>query len=350
MKKDRRKNRLSPKYISVLLTMASLAHAAERPSASRLGRKEIESVKVIPWIAGEFRHVLNPPGMPAHSKQQWYINDHCIFIDSAGRLHWFGITNPYPEDRNYYGPGTHRHIGHAVAEHPFGPWQAREHALALPADSKENIGACFVVRGTNDYLMVYGYNRGFHFARSKDLETGQKDTGHAVLDLGKGTRDPCVLRLGDGTYLLYAAAGHEGKSAVALASSRDLVHWTEEPPALLSDLAIGWGALESPFVHRRGDDYYLFVNHSHRQYQETLVFQSKKPRKFDWSSPLCTLFAHAAEVFAWQGKTYITHCGIEDRHWSDIGAPYGLWLAELEWAKPETANSLNAGDGAASKP
>ncbi len=46
-----------------------------------------------------------------------------------------------------------------------------------------------------------------------------------------------------------------------------------------------------------------------------------------------TLFAHAAELFDWRGQTYITHCGIEDRHWSDIGAPYGLWLATLDWAE-----------------
>lgn len=331
--------------VVVLMAVVGFARGVEHPMVSRIGRPGIETMKVIPWISGTFQHVLNPPGMTADLKKQWYINDHCIYIDSAGRLHWFGITNPYPKDRNYYGPGTHRHIGHAVAEHPFGPWQARPHALFLPGDAKENIGACFVVRGTNEYLMIYGFNQGFHFARSTDLETWQRDTGRATLKLGSGTRDPCLLRLDDGTYLLYGAAGHEGRSAVVLASSPDLAHWTQEPPALLSDVLIPWGALESPFLHRRGDDYYLFVNHSHRQYEETLVFHSRDPRKFHWSSPLCTVFAHAAEVFVWRGKSYITHCGIEDRHWSDIGAPYGMWLAELEWANPITSSQPNASSG-----
>ena len=71
----------------------------------------------------------------------------------------------------------------------------------------------------------------------------------------------------------------------------------------------------------------------YRQYEETLVFHSRDPRRFDWTSPLCTLFAHAAEFFDWRGQTYITHCGIEDRHWSDIGAPYGLYMAALDWAE-----------------
>jgi len=291
----------------------------------------------IPWIPGMFRHVLTPPGMgqntPADSRKQWYINDHCIFVDSTDRLHWFGITNPYPDDGNLYGPGSHRHIGHAVAEHPYGPWIAKRHAFELPVGTTENIGACFVVAWESEYRMIYGYNTGFHFARSRDLEEWQPLPGSGALDLGQGTRDPYVLQLDDGTYLLYGAAGHGGRSAVVLASSRDLARWQPEPPALLSDVEIAWGALESPFVYRRGDEYYLFVNFSHRQYEETLVFRSRDPRRFDWTKPLCTLFAHAAELFDWRGQTYITHCGIEDRHWSDIGVPYGLWMATLDWAE-----------------
>ena len=295
----------------------------------------------IPWISGTFRHVLPPPGMAqprsGTAASQWYINDHCMLVDSSDRIHWFGITNPYPEDGNLYGPGSHRHIGHAVAEHPWGPWTAMEDAFSLPSGTTENIGACFVVPYGSEYRMIYGYNTGFHFGRSDDLNVWHKVPAE-VLDLGPGTRDPCVLQSDAGTFLLYGAASHSGKSAVVLAESRDLARWKPAAPALLSDLEIGWGALESPFVYRRGDDYYLFVNHSHRQYEETLVFHSRDPRRFDWASPLCTLFAHAAEILDWQGRTYITHCGIEDRHWSDIGAPYGLWLAELQWAQPGKAN------------
>jgi hypothetical protein len=293
----------------------------------------------IPWIAGSFRHILHPPGMKqarkTDSRDQWYINDHCFFIDSSERIHWFGITNPYPADINLlYGPGSHRHIGHAVAKHPFGPWEERKDAFTLPEGTIENIGACFVAASEGKYLMVYGYNEGFSFAESDDLDEWRKTESLPVLNLGQGTRDPCILRLDDQEYLLYATAGHENFSSVALASSRDLLHWKQEEPALPTNIAVPWGALESPFVHKQGNDYYLFVNYSHRQYQETLVFQSKDPRRFDWRSPLCTLFAHAAEIFQWRGKTYISHCGIEDRHWSDVVAPYGLWLAELRWTEP----------------
>lgn len=292
----------------------------------------------IPCIKGSFKHVLSPPGMAkareTNPDEQWYINDHCIFVDDDNRLHWFGITNPYPENGSFYGPGTHRHIGHAVAEHPFGPWQEQEHAFQLPKETEENIGACFVERFSDGYLMIYGYNRGFNFGKSTDLNTWEKMTDIPVLDLGPGTRDPCILKHDDGTYSLYGTAVQDGLSAVVRATSKDLLNWQQEKPALLTDIKSPYGAMESPFVHQRNDDYYLFLNHSHRQYQETLVFHSHNPEYFDWTLPLCTIFAHAAEIFVWNNQTYITHCGIEDQHWRDTGEPYGLWLAELVSCQP----------------
>lgn len=123
----------------------------------------------IPYVRGMFRHVLAPPGQQqarlSNPAEQWYINDHCFFIDDDQTIHWFGITNPYPADDDYYGPGTHRHIGHATARQPLGPWAEHADALSLPDGSQGNIGASFVVRRGDEYLMIYGYNTGFHMAR-----------------------------------------------------------------------------------------------------------------------------------------------------------------------------------------
>jgi len=289
----------------------------------------------IPYAKGMFRHVLHPPGQKAARKknprQQWYINDHCFYVAPDGKIHWFGITNPYPGGGNFYGPGTHRHIGHATAAKPFGPWKEHKHAIALPKGTSKCIGASFVVRHGDQYVMLYGYNTGFHIAVSKDLQNW-KTLKKPKVKLGlAGTRDPCIIRLDDGTYLLYGAAGQQGGAGVGLASSKNCIDWKVEKPALISDVPGAWGPLESPFVLRRGGWYYLFINHSHHQYEETIVFASRDPRKFDWKKPLCTLFSHAAEIFEFNGKTYISHCGIEDQHWRDTGAPYGLYLAELGW-------------------
>lgn len=286
----------------------------------------------IPWIKGAFRHVLDPPGMKSDpQKRQWYVNDHCFFVEDDGTIHWFGITNPYPEGKSYYGPGTHQHIGHATARHPFGPWQ--EHPDAVTAPGPEvNVGACCVVKAQDGYVMLYGYNTGFKVATSPDLYSWRPQKDPDRINLGRGTRDPCVLARPGGGYLLYAAAGHGPVGAVALAQSADLRRWEKREPALVSDVPGNWGPLESPFVHERNGLFYLFLNHSHHQYQETLVFVSADPQKFQWTDPLCTVFAHAAEIFEWGGKTYISHCGIEDRHWDRPG----LYVAELSWSDPAT--------------
>ena len=291
----------------------------------------------LPYVVGAFQHVLDPPGQRAAREQrpeeQWYINDHCFVAGPDGRLHWFGITNPYPADRNLYGPGSHRHLGHASAPAPFGPWEEHPHVVALPEGTADNIGASFAIRQGEDYYLFAGYSGGLSTSRSRDLFAWERPMTPGP-QLGGSMRDPCIVELDDGTCLLYVCMGEGGYSVVGLAESADLVTWQPLPPALLTDVAVSWGALESPFVHRRGDLYYLFLNHSHRQYSETLVFASADPRHFDWERPLTTLFTHAGEIFTREGRTYLSHCGIEDRHWSDTGAPYGLWLAELGWAEP----------------
>jgi hypothetical protein len=130
---------------------------------------------------------------------------------------------------------------------------------------------------------------------------------------------------------LYVCEAKGNSSVIALASSPDFMDWKLEEPALVSDVSSDFGALESPFVLYHHDAYYLLVNFSHRQYEETLVFSSENPHKFNWEKPICTLFGHASEIFIWNNDMYISHCGIEDKHWQDINAPFGLYLARLQW-------------------
>jgi len=313
------------------------------------GKAVVSPACEFPWIRGTFTHVLNPPGMKhareKNPREQWYINDHCIFVDKTNLIHWFGITNPYPEDGRYYAPGTHRHIGHASAKDPYGPWDEHPDSFSLPNDSKDGVGSCFVVHHGDDYFMLYDYSSnvkegtnsarstGLHMAQSKDLFTWSSVEDFDVLLPAYGTRDPCVIKTKEGHYLLYVTGGNESVGIIFLGVSSDMLHWEWREPALITDQTVGAGCLESPFVHFHNGVYYLFVNFSHRQYEETLIFTSSDPYHFDWQRPVCTLFAHAAEIFTWNGQDYITHCGIEDRHWSDTGAPYGLWLAELDWAQ-----------------
>ena len=241
----------------------------------------------VPYVQGRFQHVLTPPGQEraqeADPEGLWFVNDHCFFVTDDS-IHWFGITNPYPADGKYYGPGTHLHIGHASASHPFGPWQEHPDALCLPQGTDRNIGASFVVKSDAEYLMFYGYNAGLNLGRSLDLFHWEPVENRDKILLGRGRRDPCIIQLGPNRYLLYGAAGHAGYGAVPCATSANLLDWQVERPALVSDVSGDWGPLESPFAIERQRSYYLFVNHSHHQYEETLVFVSEDPQSFEWVS------------------------------------------------------------------
>jgi hypothetical protein len=293
----------------------------------------------IPWIRGAFRHVLHPPGQQEAQRRdprsRWYINDHCFIVDEANRIHWFGITNPFPASGSFYGPGTHRNIGHASANAPNGPWTEHPHAISIPETSKVVVASCFVVRHGDEYVMLYDSDvrgPGLYLARSKDLSNWTTVDDLPPIVAAHATRDPCIIKIEDGRYLLYVTGGSTGAGRIYVGTSTDLAHWTWGEPALLADDSVRAGRMESPFVHCHEGVYYLFVNYSHRQYEETIVFASADPTRFDWQQPLSTLFGHASEVLSWNGMTYITHCGLEDQHWSEIGAPYGLWLADLGWA------------------
>lgn len=304
-------------------------------AAIRTGDPQEEQQRdFLPFVKGRFQHVLDPPGKHSDPKKRpWYINDHCFFMDEKTELiHWFGITNPIPaKGESMYGPGSSLYMGHATAPSPFGPWTEHPHAFSEPEEDG-HIGCPFVVTYNDGYLMLYPNNRvdkkRLFVATSKDLFFWEKLDGFGPVGEGN-LRDPCLVKLDDGNYLLYAADfSSQNIPHVRLYKTRDLLNYEELEPALSGPEPVSTPYyIESPFVFRHGGIYYLLANFSHHQYSETVIYASKNPYKFDWENALTTIFTHAPEVFKWQGKYYISHCGLEDQHWERPG----LYLAELDF-------------------
>jgi hypothetical protein len=121
-------------------------------SAEASTRESIETE--LPVICGHFRNALRPPGQVQPGT--WYINDHCFFVVGDGLIHWFGIKNPYPRERSFYGRGSHPFVGHAPARDPFGRRETHPYALQLPEGTKGNIGACCGARDRAGYLIYIG--------------------------------------------------------------------------------------------------------------------------------------------------------------------------------------------------
>ena len=314
---------------------ARAEHGSARNSSAEIKSEEHsvdQQTDLVPYVKGRFHHVLDPPGKHSDPKKRpWYINDHCLYVDEKKQeIHWFGITNPIPAaGDSMYGPGSSLYMGHASAPGPFGPWTEHPHVFAEPEEDG-HIGCPYVVPYEDGYLMLYPNNRvdkkRLFVATSKNLFSWEKMEGFGPVGEGN-LRDPCLVKQDDGNYLLYAADfSNQRIPHVRLYKTKDLLNYEELEPALLGTEPVSTPYyIESPFVFRHKGIYYLLANFSHHQYSETVVYASKNPYKFDWEKPLSTIFTHAPEVFEWEGKYYISHCGLEDQHWERPG----LYLAEL---------------------
>ena len=315
----------------------------------------------VPVIDGDLRLVYEPEPERANA---WMVNDHCLIQDETGRIHFFGIENPFPSTTqalewlddilvpsdqpfiktlhrlthgHLYRPGTHFRVGHAVADGILGPWTRLPAALDGGVDRLEH-GSPFVVRHEGQYWM-FEPSGGTGIYTSSDLlkwtavEDATQWADPNVFGPG-GHRDPCVVKEDDGTYLQYFAANDsQGRNTIGLASSADLRNWHREEASYVEHVpgAPFSGIFESPYVTRHGGLYYLFVGFSHRHYYETFVVVSDDPRRFRHEHKLTTLFTHAAELIEIDGVTYMSSCGIEDPQCLNRS---GLWMSRIRWLAP----------------
>jgi len=309
----------------------------------------------IPVIDGGCQLVYEPvPEKP----NTWFVNDHCLFQEANGRIHYFGIENPYPSTAqaipwvskeldaaerpfiltiykmlhgHLYGKarGTHYRIGHAIADTIWGPWQRCSAALDGKADSK-HYGSPFVVGYEGRFWMLLPSETGL--AVSDDLMQWDIVKADTPWDaLGKGHRDPCVLRLEDGTFLqYYASSDPNNRHVINVARSNNLLKWERLDPCFIGNIpeATWSGIYESPYVLVRDELFYLFVGFSHRRYYETFVVVSDNPYHFDSENTITTLLTHAPEFIEIEGQTYMSSCGIEDPQYLNHS---GLWISKIQW-------------------
>ncbi|MFC1452703.1 hypothetical protein ACFLSJ_05080 [Verrucomicrobiota bacterium] len=315
----------------------------------------------IPVVDGGFELVYEPD--PEHPNT-WMVNDHCLIQDEEGRIHYFGIENPFPAtpealehlrpqlepcDRPFlgtmhalihgglYGMPTHFRVGHAVAEHIRGPW-TRLPAAHDGRKEKRGFGAPFVVRHEGLYWMFVS-TTGSGIFTSSDLERWEvveDATPWSDPDaLSPTHRDPCILRLPDGRFLQYfAGRDPRQRHTVRLATSSDLKTWHGQEPCYAEEFdnaPTSFGLFESPFVTEVEGLYYLFVGFSHRHYYESFVLVSDDPFRFFPEHKITTVFSHAPELIEIDGRMYISSCGIEDPQCLNRS---GLWIAGLNWLKP----------------
>ncbi len=289
----------------------------------------------IPYLKGESRTVIDPKPAPDFDENEWYTNDHCFVTGHDGTLHWFGINNPYPpEGKRLY--RYHPYLGHLITTNPVGDWE--RHPFAMDESrGTEYLGAPYVVwhEESNRWVMVlqsfFETKFGLEVCWSDNLYDWQRSE-KPIFDgiLWPSSRDPHIIKRADGKYWIHVvSSGIDGRwnSQVIRIKTRDFEHF--EAPQVIMEIEGTRTAVESPFLVERNGLWYLFCTYAHRRYEETIVIVSDDPNHFDFKENcLTTLFGHASEIFTYNGRTYISSCGPEDRQSLN---QQGVTLAELGW-------------------
>jgi beta-fructofuranosidase len=270
-----------------------------------------------------------------------HVNDHCVIRAEDGRWHVFGITKLTP-DLDPQGERWFCHgSGRSLSD---GRFQERGRVC----DFGRRAWAPSVAFDGERWVILYGPD----ILRAAISDDPNLDHWQEVAcsvsgaPVGAVMRDGMILRLDDDSWLLYSTGKRGREGAISVCVSQDLLNWRfvrfalrtspdapKQPP---------WGATESPFVFKRGDDYWLSMTYTTSMdgpsgYHETLLFKSKNPFDFGTytgaeADIAARLEAHAPEyiVDPDTGQWYITSCG-----WH--GAPFGtvipgsVAIRELDW-------------------
>lgn len=279
----------------------------------------------VPRIAGPWQWLFRP------QKSGYYVNDHTIFQDAEGNWRLIGITSKTDGDPNqekYFAVGVSKEFPPAVGMTEDEPI----------ADFGELAWAPYVLHSGDKYHMFWSPHK-LHQMESRDGINWENHRVTISAPTHKFFRDPMVIQVAPGQWLLYTTARDIYYSQVDVFQSFNLTEWQYIRTALRS----GWGSernspfasMESPFVVNYQGRYYLFLTYNNdsffphgilmlfhiwlnkESYNETLVFHSDNPYDFgiyrgrnNSPSLLAILGAHAPEIIHnTAGSWYITTAG-----------------------------------------
>lgn len=245
-----------------------------------------------------------------------YINDHAVIFDPARRKwHMFGIV---------HGETSFIHL--TADSLTQAPW-----VESTPyRDGGAKIWAPHIIAHSGKYFMFYtrlAVPREIVLTESADLVAWSKlqvvlaSAGTGGIDLKN--KDPMLLRDGD-RWIMYVSMLRDATHwVVGYSVSRDLHDWSKPVPCFDENTTMP--GVESPFVVRRGDAYYLFLSARPWPYGFVEVFRSNSPISWKVTDKVKWMDWHAPEILRdLNGRWYITLCGYERER-------DGFSIAPLEW-------------------
>ena len=281
----------------------------------------------IPVIASDWIRVVDYP--------ENHLNDFCIFQDTDGIWHCMGIM----------GTGTwnsETSLFHCSSLNLLEHFKTNKSILTTlpPAHLPPQKHAPFVVFNEGYYHLFYRRPPGtILVVRSAD-PFNWPDLGFLVFE-ERDARDICIIK-DNNMFLMYYCQSIfiDGfyRSAILMRKSKDLCEWSDAETVFLDTIKSSEHSyLESPFVVRRPEGYYIFIRH--RLLEETcstVVIFSDFPNEFPsgertWFVELNHV--HAPEIVSHEGKYYIARVS-GPRHGNKFAPQKGGWIeiAELKFS------------------
>ena len=253
-----------------------------------------------PTITSEWKQIVYYPNN--------HLNDFCIFQDREKVWHAMGIM----------GTGSawsEVSLFHSTSNNLLTPFVNQNPILTeVPADTNLSIRkhAPHVIWHDGYYHLFYRRPGG------TIVKTKSKDPNEWI-GLGEDVfeendaRDICVINM-DGMFYMYYCQyiNYEGtnRSSILLRKSTDLEKWSE---AIITYVDLEYednhSKLESPYVVKEEEGYYMFIRHRHlNERTTTVVLFSEDPEKFPsgiqtWFHELD--YIHAPEIVKDKNKYYI---------------------------------------------
>lgn len=328
-----------PSPLPHLRGLMPLTATSHQPLQSFMTKAPLDMVPR-PRMPSSFRRVLQI--------ENHYINDHCL-VQADGKVHAFYILGEV--GKGCYTPGNECVIGHSVSE-DLAHWTEAPAAVTCDPDhswESAHVFAPYIIRESGRYYLFYSSDNAegaqyLNLATSDDLDTWVRHPANPILTppewalwdsgIGCSCRDAHVIQSDEFGYLLYYVADlpeEPPQSCIAVARSRDLVHWEASVPVLSrrhSELEAFVCKTESPCVVERNGLYYLFYRHGNG----TKFAVSSTPLSWQGCDSYLLGPTHASEILELDGQWMATSCS---RPIEDLAHQYdrtdGLWIGSLRW-------------------
>lgn len=226
------------------------------------------------------------------SREGEYIKDYYVYRE-GDTFHLFYNVGAAGDKQDWQQPGNEKAFGHATSK-DLKTWQHHPRILeALPGTWEgEVVSAPSIIKHDGIYYLFYtGFDdrvcgrQAIGFATSKDLFNWERHSGNPVYEAPPWTarnesgwldcRDAHVIKYGDEFLMFTMVTTAEGKGAIAVASSSDLVKWKDLGPAVVT-----FTTPESPRVFEHGGSYYMFASSAHGKE----LFKASNPKTGPWES------------------------------------------------------------------